>query len=178
MVEEWRDIKGFEGLYQVSDLGNVRSIDRVIITNKGKEQHWNGKLLTPFTNGTGYLCVHLKKNNKRYMKYVHRLVVESIFGDISNMDINHKDFDRTNNKLSNLEILTRFDNIHYSIKHGKYKDVYSNRNKLIYNRKHKELLDILKLIKENNEENKGMKYLENKYHFDRRTLIRHNLSIN
>ena len=129
MEEIWKDIKDFEELYQVSNLGRVRSKERVILTQKNKEiyQKWGSKILKPFDNGRGYLTVHLKKQSKRYVKYVHRLVAEAFLGSTINMDINHKDFNRTNNSIDNLEIVTRKENIDYSKKANRYDNVYLKR---------------------------------------------------
>lgn len=127
LKEIWKDILGFEDYYQVSNLGNVRSKDRIIIEKTNDIQNWKGQMLKPFDNGSGYLTVHIRKNGKRYVKYVHRLVAEAFIGDTTNYDINHKDFNRKNNRLDNLEITTRKENINYSIKAGKYINLYKQR---------------------------------------------------
>lgn len=128
MKEIWKDVKNFEGLYKVSNLGNVKSVKREIISEKRTNQKWAEKNIKPFNNGYGYLVVHLRKNGKRYVRYIHRIVIESFVGDIGNNDINHKDFNRKNNILSNLEILTRKENINYSKKAGKYDELYAKKN--------------------------------------------------
>ena len=127
MEEIWRDVKGFEGLYQVSNLGNVKSVEREIISEKRTNQKWTERKLKPCDNGRGYLVVHLRNNGKRYVRYVHRLVIESFVGEIGDNDINHKDFNRKNNCLNNLEILTRKENINYSKNAGKYNELYQKR---------------------------------------------------
>lgn len=176
-TEIWKDIKGFEGLYQVSNLGRVKSVDRYIETKNGKKQHWNEKLIASCDNGKGYKAVYLRKNGKNYMKYVHRLVGESFLGNIKSYDINHKDFDRSNNKLSNLVITTRLENIQYSRDNGRYKNAFLSRSEKVYNETHKKLLDIIKIIKDNGDSSLSMLQLEKKYHFDRRSLKKHGLSI-
>lgn len=128
MKEIWKDVKNFEGLYKVSNLGNVKSVKREIISEKRTNQKWAEKNIKPFDNGYGYLVVHLRKNGKRYVRYIHRIVIESFVGNIGNNDINHKDFNRKNNILSNLEILTRKENINYSKKAGKYDELYVKRS--------------------------------------------------
>lgn len=136
MKEVWKDIKGFENLYQVSNLGNVRSCDRDIIenTNEREIQHWCGKILTPEDTGKGYLRVDLAVNHKRTIKYVHRLVAEAFIGDISGLDVNHIDFNRKNNCVDNLEIISRKDNIRHSQRAGRYNSLYRKQASKWYNK--------------------------------------------
>ena len=94
--EMWKDIEEYNGEYQVSNLGRVKSF------KNNKE-----KLLKPFftkTNQEGYLVVNLCQNNKRKIKLVHRLVAEAFIPNPNNFPfINHKDEDKTNNNVDNLE---------------------------------------------------------------------------
>lgn len=129
MEEIWKDIKGFENLYQVSNLGRVRSVDRIVTRKNGRKQLYKSQLIKGCDNGRGYLNVFLRKNNQRYVIYIHRLVAETFIGETEGKDINHKDFNRKNNCLSNLEIITRVENIRYSVKFGKYQKVYKDRYK-------------------------------------------------
>ena len=127
--EEWRDINGYEGLYQVSSLGNIKSLDRTVIqsnTQHGKpmERLIKGKMLTPTDNGHGYKIVGLRRSyNGRYIRknyYVHRLVAEAFISKINaDMVINHLDYDTANNSASNLEVVSQEDNIQYSREHMK-----------------------------------------------------------
>ena len=169
MEEIWKDISNFEGLYQISNYGNVRSVTRTIKTPKC-DQTWQGVKIKSFDNGRGYQVVHLRKDGKRYVKYVHRLVVESFIGFIGKNDINHKDFNRANNNLNNLEIVTRKENIIYSKKAGKYENFYKTK----YLRC-KEKYD---LIKENiiQDYNNGMPIskIEKKYQVNHKTLKKYN----
>lgn len=129
LKEEWRDILGYEGLYQVSNLGNVRSLDRIITQNntqwgKSMERRIKGQLLTPTDNGHGYKIVGLRRSyNGRYIRknhYVHRLVAEAFISKINaDMVINHLDYDTANNSASNLEVVSQEDNIQYSREHMK-----------------------------------------------------------
>lgn len=97
MQEIWKDIKGFEGLYEVSDFGNIR--------NKKTK-----KIFIPDVTNS-YAKVALSKNNTRIKKYVHRVVYESHIGPlVEGYQINHKDFNRLNNHVSNLEQVTVFEN--------------------------------------------------------------------
>lgn len=167
MQEIWKDIKNFENYYQISNYGNVKSKDRNIVEKGTKNiQKWKGQMLKPFDNGSGYLTVHIRKNGKRYVKYVHRLVAEAFIGDITNCDINHKDFNRKNNELSNLEITTRKDNINYSKKAGKYDNLYKSRTCKALKKYEKMKKDILQDIKNGIPIYK----IEKKYNVNHKTL--------
>ena len=111
--EEWKTVKGYED-YEVSNRGNVRS-------NKSYHTKTKGMFLKPRDNGTGYLTVCLWKGNKRKNHYVHRLVAEAFIENPNNLpQVNHRDYDRHNNDVTNLEWLTRLDNTRYSIGRGRH----------------------------------------------------------
>lgn len=108
-IEIWKDVVGYEGLYQVSNLGKVRSLDRVV------KRGWcyKGKLLTPTVNkDNGYLYVNLAGKNKT----VHRLVALAFIPNPENKPcVGHKDTNRQNAKASNLEWVTYSENNHNPI---------------------------------------------------------------
>lgn len=118
--EMWKDIKNYEGLYQVSNLGRVRSIDRIITLKHKSGKLMNvltkGKVIAATDNGHGYLITGLSKNNKRKNYYVHRLVAETFIENINNKkEVNHKNGDKNNNNVENLEWVTPKENqIHSS----------------------------------------------------------------
>lgn len=117
MAEEcWRDVKGYEGLYQVSNHGNVRSLKREVPQGKyGKTRLAGGSLMKPTNNGNGYLLVGLRRLGKRKNFYVHRLVAEHfIANDHGYKYVNHKDYDTSNNRADNLEWCTQKENTRYS----------------------------------------------------------------
>lgn len=96
MSEIWKDVVGYEGLYQVSGLGNVRSLNY----NKTGE----ARNLKQFTNNKDYLLVTLSKNNRAIQCLVHRLVAEAFIPNPDGLEqINHKDRNRQNNTADNLE---------------------------------------------------------------------------
>lgn len=100
MCEEWRPVAGYEGKYLVSNLGRVKTADRV---------------LKPFNNGNGYLVIGLTANKKVKNHYIHRLVATAFIGDIpSGMVVNHLDYNRQNNYVGNLEIVSQKSNVQYS----------------------------------------------------------------
>ena len=108
-MEIWKDIEGYEGLYQVSNLGRVRSLN---YKRTGKVQ--NMKLGT-YPNG--YKMVDLKKNNKRKAHLVHRLVAKAFIPNPDQLcEVNHKDEDKANNAVDNLEWCSHIYNQHYGTK--------------------------------------------------------------
>lgn len=111
--EVWKDIVGYEDFYQVSNLGRVKSLNR-IVNNNGGLRIISGKIMCQQFNGRGYLYAQLNKSNRTLKKYVHRLVCESFIGIIGDLEVNHIDKCKFNNKVDNLEICTRAYNMAYS----------------------------------------------------------------
>lgn len=106
--EIWKDVVGYEGRYKVSNLGNVMSVNYL---NTGKAQ-----LLSKCPMNRGYLVVALSKGNKAKLKLVHRLVAEAFLPNPDNLpQINHKDKDRWNNSVDNLEWCDSQYNVVYSV---------------------------------------------------------------
>jgi hypothetical protein len=119
LMELWKDVKGYEGCYQVSNLGNIRSLDRRVVNHQGGTTRiCKGGLMTPFDNGHGYLVIALCKDNKRKNHYMHRLVADAF---VENPDekniINHLDYNTKNNNAGNLEWCTQVENVRYSVEH-------------------------------------------------------------
>lgn len=104
--EIWKDVLGYENFYQVSNFGNVRSITRTIINSKGKKRTYIGKMIRQKDNGNGYLQVHLCKQGKEKIFYVHRLII-SAFNGSSEMDCDHINCIRNDNRISNLHYVTK-----------------------------------------------------------------------
>lgn len=118
MVKEvWKDIKGYEGFYQVSNLGNVRSLERIVCYSDGRKIKYPSQK-RKFGINDGYLFVPLRKNGKAKNKYVHRLVAEAFIDNPYNKKyINHKDYNRANNIYTNLEWVTAKENTAHSLCH-------------------------------------------------------------
>jgi hypothetical protein len=124
-MQTWRDINGFEGLYQVSNTGEVRSLDRVqVIANRWgglTERTIRGKILTQAIckNNSYYSCsfYDIEGNEKRM--YVHRVVASTHLEAIEGKDyVNHKDGNKLNNNVENLEWCTRSENMDHALSTG------------------------------------------------------------
>ena len=115
-MEIWKDIAGYEGLYQVSNLGRVKSLERVVTNNKhGGKRIVQEAVMQATDNGHGYKIVGLNRERKRKNFYVHRLVASAFVPNPDNLTyINHLDYDRGNNAESNLEWCTQKQNTQYS----------------------------------------------------------------
>lgn len=129
--EQWKDIEGYEGLYMISNLGRVKSLN---YNNTKKE-----KILKSGDNGLGYKFVNLSKNNKIKRYYVHRLVALAFIpnDDIENKTVvNHKDENPRNNHVENLEWCT----IEYNWNYGtcKQRRIETNRKNGTYEKNAKE----------------------------------------
>lgn len=102
MREIFKPVKGYEGLYEVSDLGRVRTVK-------------TGKIKSPCISNAGYYMVNLHKNGKANLKTVHRIVITAFEGP-SKLHTNHKDGDKLNNRLDNLEYVTHRENVLHAYK--------------------------------------------------------------
>ena len=112
--EIWKDIKGFEGLYQVSNLGRVKSLKRFRKGKNGSLAPLKEKILKPLITHNGYYQVELYKNSIKKKYYVHRLVWIAFNGQIpEEYEINHLDERPVNNALSNLSLVTHKENINF-----------------------------------------------------------------
>lgn len=125
--EIWKPILGFEGTYEVSNFGLVRSIDRIIVhntykeTSKSKTQFNKGKTIAIRYNnmGKGYAYLMLYLNSKHTKKFVHRLVAQAFIENPENKkEVNHIDGNPRNNNVENLEWNTRKENIAHAIATG------------------------------------------------------------
>lgn len=117
MSNNTKQIEGYDPVYFISKDGSVY-----------RENH----KMSPVNNGTGYYHVKLRKDKKRYVKYVHRLVWETFNGRIpEGYEINHIDHDKSNNSLDNLELVTHSQNIHKAVLyHGYFGSMNRPKNML------------------------------------------------
>ncbi len=113
--ETWRDIQGYEGLYQVSDTGRVRSVDRSEqFKRNGKISHRirHGRFLGQTADKHGYLRVHLAKDGKCKRFFVHRLVATAYISKPDDKpQVNHMNGNRTDNRVCNLEWVSAQENV-------------------------------------------------------------------
>lgn len=139
--EEWKDIKGFEGLYRISNYGRVKSLKRT-------KRVFNKNIDVPEIirkNGydmDGYQILPLNKNSKKYTKKIHRLVAETFIPNLENKPcINHLDCNRNNNKVDNLEWCTQKENNLYTYKLGRLYIPEANCKKVIQKDKNGNILN-------------------------------------
>lgn len=112
--EKWVNIPNYEGIYMASSLGRIMSL------LSGKQ-----KILKTRLKDNGYEIVNLWKDKKPKTHHVHRLVASSFFGEIKNgLTINHKDFNKTNNKIDNLEVVTMKENTVHAVKAKRRNESY------------------------------------------------------
>ena len=124
MKEIWKDIEGYEGIYQVSNFGRVKSLDRYVLRN-GNSLFVKGIVLSQLNN-RGYLTVRLCNSGKYKNYFVHRLVACAFVENLNNYtEVNHIDEDKHNNDFRNLEWCDR----KYNVNYGSRADKFSNSMK-------------------------------------------------
>lgn len=111
--ETWKPVVGYEGLYEVSDLGRVKKVARTITKADGTIKKVDERILKP-SDSNGYQIVGLYRNGVSNPNWVHRLVAQAFIPNPNKLpEVNHKDEIRTNNKLDNLEWISHRDNSNY-----------------------------------------------------------------
>ena len=107
MDEIWKDISGFEGMYQISNLGRVKSLERYSLQNHLISE----KILKTCHAQAGYVDVSLYKNGKRYHRKPHKLVAEAFIPNPNNLpEVDHIDTNKDNNRVDNLRWVTHSEN--------------------------------------------------------------------
>lgn len=115
--EQWKPVKGFEKYYEVSNQGKIRNM--------------YGKTMKTHFNNRGYEMIDFTVNKVRTKKLVHRVVLEAFIDNIDDLpEVNHKDEDKSNNCLNNLEWCSRSHNKQHSMKTGTYNKIYETKNSL------------------------------------------------
>lgn len=150
MEEIWKDIEGYEGYYQISNLGRVKSLNRICKHPSGVTRRVNERIMKFDINKLGYLRVHLAKDGTDKKISVHRLVAQAFIPNPDNYPIvNHKDENPSNNNIKNLEWCDI-----------KYNNTYGNKIKKLY----KEIIQL-------NKEGKIIKYYPNTVQASKETGI-------
>lgn len=130
MIEVWKDISGYEGIYQVSNLGRVKSLPRTHKCYADRMYVTKERILKVHPNSQGYLRVPLKNGHKEERRFVHRLVAEAFIPNPYNKtDVNHIDCVPTNNNAENLEWTTHSENMLWAVKCGRFEHLKEQRSK-------------------------------------------------
>lgn len=112
-TEEWRDVKGYEGVYMVSDLGRVKSLDRVTYDKNNRKINRKSKVISPYVDSTGYLAVRFYSNKSPKRCRVHQLVAESFLNHDKcghKIVVDHIDNNPINNNLCNIQLISHREN--------------------------------------------------------------------
>lgn len=129
LIEIWKDIAGYEGYYQVSNLGRIKSLERDVYKNNGDfHRRKKEKIKIPKTTSDGYNAVTLSVNCNNKTFSVHSLVANAFLQKPKSdeiLEINHKDTNRKNNHFTNLEWVTHKENIAHSVSLGNYNEVHA-----------------------------------------------------
>ena len=137
MEEIWRDVKGYEGLYQVSNFGRVKSLAKYKNGNGGSKFWIKEKILKPKKMENGYLRVVLHKNGEKKYFQVHRIVYEAFVGKIpQGMQVNHINEIKSDNRLENLNLMTPKENANWGTRNERISEKLKiSGKKGIYNTK-------------------------------------------
>lgn len=157
MKELWKDVVGYEGYYQVSNLGNIKGLERVVASRSNCTQLLKEKVLAHYTHRCGYVRYNLTKHNHVKTMSGHLLVAKAFISNPENKPtINHKDGNKTNNAVSNLEWCTYSENTRHAYKTNLFPDFQNLGDK---NGRSKLTTEIVLTIRECFRQYDGMKQL-------------------
>ena len=170
MAEVYKDIPNYVGLYQISNLGNVKSLQRKV-KNKNGYRIVKEKILKPYINNCGYYCVNLRKKTNVEIKLLHRLVAENFIKNDNKLSVvNHIDGDKLNNNIENLEWCTYSHNNKEAYKRNLKKPTYKGKFGKEHNRS--------KIIEQYDKKNNLIKIWYGSYEVERNLGINHSQIIN
>lgn len=139
MIELWKDIKNYEGIYQVSNLGRIKTLDKYVNCLYEQKRLIKSREIKTFKNNSGYYIVSLYQNNKSKKFLVHRLVAEAFIPNLNNKkEVNHIDGNKENNCVDNLEWVTKSENELHASEKGftkKQKEMVAKNNKKLKSKK-------------------------------------------
>jgi len=171
MIEEWKDVQGYEGSYQISDYGKVKSLQRKVNTRNVGGRISKEKILKSSLNAYGYPLVVLCCNNIRTTTLVHRLVAKAFINNLNNCpQVNHKDGNKQNNKLENLEWVTQSENEKHAYRTG-LKSKRGEKN-CFAKLTQKAVMDIRGKIKDKENTKKYRTIIADSYNVTERTISR------
>lgn len=128
--EIWKPIKDFEGLYEISNIGRIKRLDRYIKDSRGVVQHFRESILSPSRNKYGYLQTTLRKNSVKYTVRIHKLVATAFVNNPKNKPIiDHIDGNKLNNNSTNLRWVTYSENIMNPNTHKRFKEIVTKLRK-------------------------------------------------
>ena len=121
MKEVWKDVPGYEGYYKASNLGKIKSVERIVKHNCGGPKKINERILKGYINRYGYIRVDLSKEGINKQCSAHRIVALTFLGE-SDLVVNHIDGVKTNNNINNLEYVTSKENTAHAVRTGLIKN--------------------------------------------------------
>ncbi len=117
--EIWKSVIGYENIYEISNLGRIRSIDHIVPHKDGKSRIQKGRFLHTYISEKGYIQTCLSKEGKRFNTGLHRIIAIAFIKNPNNLpQVNHKDGIKDNNSISNLEWSTNQENQLHAVKNG------------------------------------------------------------
>ncbi|MEB5649029.1 NUMOD4 motif-containing HNH endonuclease [Mammaliicoccus sciuri] len=130
MKEIWKDVPGYEGYYQASNLGRIKSLERKVEYINQEDRILKEKIMKLNPTSRGYIRISLCKKGRSRSHFVHRLIVSAFIGE-SNLQVNHIDGVKTNNNIENLEYVTPQENVSHAVRIGLIKNSSKINEKLI-----------------------------------------------